>query len=144
MEKILLPQCTYDNLIIKLRQNGNALRGDLFYDQMASRIEKNAQTSRDGVSVPFRYVETAYDAIESNIPRKGMKYDTNFDRLVLMDLDDAFEDHAKATLKDAPLAADGSRALDPETTGFESEAERDRVRATADLIAKLDLMDLEK
>lgn len=144
LERIQLPQNTYDNLIAKLKQNGKALRGDMFYPQIASRIEKSAQTSREGVSVPLRYVETAYDAIESNIPRKGMKYDTNFDRLVLMDLDDAFEAHQAAKAEAPVLHADGSPALDPDKTGFESEAERDAFAATASLIASLDPFDFEK
>ena len=60
---------------------------------MAARIERNARTSLTGVSVLLKDVEIARDAIKGNIPRKGEKYDTNFDRLVLMELDEAFDHH---------------------------------------------------
>ena len=89
--RILLPQETYDTLIGRLDANHKAHRCDSHFDLIRRKIERTAETTKDGVCVDIKLTEIARNAIALNVKLVGQRYQCGGDAILLFLLDEALE-----------------------------------------------------
>lgn len=97
--RIVLSQETYDTLVKRLSKNHHAHYLDSPFDQICRTLTRDAQTGKEGVSVRRATVEIARRALAQNIKLAGKKYQSGYDEILLLWLDDALDG---AECEDAP------------------------------------------
>lgn len=107
MKRQLLSQETYDLLIDRLEKNHKAHKSDSAFHLIKRQIEKTAETTLNGVWVDRPPLEIAGEALAKNIKLAGAKYQTGYDRILLLQLEEAL---------DAPQPAPSSQSLQPPPT----------------------------
>lgn len=95
MENIILSQDTYDRLINRLNANHYGHKSQSPFDDIRKRIERDAHIQKSGVVVRYKMVRIAYDSIQANVGLVGKKYQSGGDKLLLLDLEEAFDEHDK-------------------------------------------------
>ena len=112
MKRQLLNQETYDLLIDRLEKNHKAHKADSAFYLIKRQIEKTAETTLNGVWVDRAPLEIAREAIAKNIKLAGAKYQTGYDKILLLQLEEAL---------DAPQPAPPLKSLQPPTDGASLE-----------------------
>lgn len=116
--KILLPQETYDTLEKRLSKNHHAHRSDSPFDQIRRTLARDAETTTEGVWVRRLAVQIARDALAKNIKLAGAKYQSGYDEILLLWLDDALADTETFLSSTGALS---SPQADPSPSGSASQ-----------------------
>lgn len=125
--KILLSQETYDTLDKRLSKNHLAHRSDSPFDQIRRTLARDAETTTEGVWVRRSTVQIARDALAKNIKLAGSKYQSAYDEILLLWLDDALADNEASSPTGPPPSpqafSTSQVSIRPASTACETDVE---------------------